>query len=225
MSRIEIVKEGITHLHTAAVVNAANEFLQEGGGVCGVIFNAAGAERLQQACNEIGGCPTGSAVITPAFDLDAKYIIHAVGPKWHGGSHGEPDFLYGAYYRALELAAENGCRSIGFPLISAGIYGYPVDKAWEVAMSACKAFMYEKTDVNLLIRFGVPNEENREIGKMVYKKIFEEEMEERIPTSFSIPESTLEKLERLADQFGFTPSDLITDMIEHLAVEISQSQQ
>lgn len=167
MSKIEIVKEGITHLHTDAVVNAANEYLREGGGVCGVIFQAAGAGRLQQACDKIGQCPTGSAVITPAFDLDAEYIIHAVGPRWHGGNHGEADFLHGAYYRSLELAAEHDCRSIGFPLISAGIFGYPVDKAWEVAIKACRTFIADHPDVDILIRFGVPNEGNRDIGNAV----------------------------------------------------------
>ena len=219
MSKIEIVKEGITDLHTAAVVNAANEFLHEGGGVCGVIFKAAGAGRLQQACDEIGGCPTGSAVITRAFDLDADYIIHAVGPVWHGGSHGEPDFLYGAYYRSLELAAEHGCKSIGFPLISTGIFGYPVDKGWEVALKACQEFLTARPDVNILIRFGVPGEENRRIGQEVYKKIFGEE-DDTVITIISIPASTLKKLEQLAGQSGATQSELIADMIERYAADL-----
>ena len=171
MSKLEIVKEGITNLHTDAVVNAANEGLWQGGGVCGVIFAAAGARRLQAACNDIGGCPTGSAVITPAFDLDAKYIIHAVGPRWHGGSNGEPEFLRGAYYRSLELAEEHDCKSIGFPLISAGIFGYPVDKAWEVALKACKEFITNHPDYDILIRFGVPSEENRRIGRDIWNRL------------------------------------------------------
>ena len=216
---IEIVKEGITHLHTSAVVNAANEFLRKGDGVCGVIFSAAGAARLQQACDDIGGCPTGSAVITPAFDLDADYIIHAVGPKWHGGSHGEPDFLHSAYYSSLDLAAEHGCRSIGFPLISSGIYGYPVDKAWEVALTACREYMEAHPESNLLIRFGIPNEENRRIGRKVYKAIFGEEEDHMVTASFTIPNNTLKKLQRLADEFHSTPSELITDMIEQMAKE------
>lgn len=171
MSKIEIVKEGITHLRTDAVVNAANEFLREGGGVCRVIFDAAGSWLLQKACDEIGGCPTGSAVITSAFNLDAKYIIHAVGPRWHGGSHGEADFLHGAYYKSLELAQEKRCKSIGFPLISAGIFSYPVDKAWEVALNACKQFIMDHPDYDILIRFGVPDEENRRIGRETLAQI------------------------------------------------------
>jgi O-acetyl-ADP-ribose deacetylase (regulator of RNase III) len=124
MSSISIKKISITALKTDAVVNAANDGLWAGDGVCGAIFAAAGREKLEQACSKIGHCSTGSAVITPAFDLKASYIIHAVGPVWKGGSHNEPKLLYGAYYRSLELAAENNCRSIGFPLISAGIFGY-----------------------------------------------------------------------------------------------------
>lgn len=171
MSKIEIVPDGITHLHTEAVVNAANDRLQEGGGVCGAIFKAAGAVRLQKACNEIGGCRTGSAVITPAFDLGADHIIHAVGPRWYGGTNGEPDKLYSAYMSALELARDNGCRSIGFPLISAGIFGYPVDLAWEEALRACVDFIKANPDYELLIRFGVPSKENRDIGNRVLNAI------------------------------------------------------
>ena len=129
MSTIEIRRVSITDLDTDAIVNAANEGLWAGGGVCGAIFKAAGHDQLQAACHKIGHCDTGSAVITPGFHLKAKYIIHAVGPRWAGGSHDEPKLLYGAYRRALELAVENGCQSIGFPLISAGIFGYPVEKA------------------------------------------------------------------------------------------------
>ena len=123
MSDIRIQNISITDLATDAIVNAANEGLWAGGGVCGAIFRAAGHDRLQEACNKIGHCDTGSAVITPGFRLKAKYVIHAVGPVWRGGNDHEPKLLYGAYYRALELAMENSCASIGFPLISAGIFG------------------------------------------------------------------------------------------------------
>ena len=137
MSHIEIKKISITDLATDAIVNAANEGLWAGGGVCGVIFRAAGHHKLQESCDAIGHCDTGSAVITPGFNLKAKYIIHAVGPRWAGGSHGEPELLSGAYQRSLELAMENGCHSIGFPLISAGIFGYPLNGAWQQALQAC----------------------------------------------------------------------------------------
>ncbi len=155
MSTIGIRKISITELDTDAVVNAANEGLQAGGGVCGAIFRAAGHRRLQAACDRIGHCATGSAVITPGFGLKAKYIIHAVGPVWRGGRHGEPAQLYGAYYRSLELAAENGCRSIGFPLISAGIFGYPLQGAWEQAVRACLDFREKHPDTAPDVVFAV----------------------------------------------------------------------
>ena len=141
MYSIEIRKTGITDLDTDAIVNAANEGLWAGGGVCGAIFQAAGRTALQQACQRIGHCDTGSAVLTPGYRLRAKYILHAVGPVWQGGGHGESRLLYSAYRSALELAAEQGCRSIGFPLISAGIYGYPAQQAWQVAVRACRDFL------------------------------------------------------------------------------------
>ena len=137
---ITIKQISITELSTDTIVNAANEHLQAGGGVCGAIFSAAGYDKLEAACDVFKHCDTGSAVITSGFDLKAKYIIHAVGPIWRGGQNGEPQALYNAYKRSLELATENGCRSIGFPLISAGIYGYPLEDAWRQAIQACKDF-------------------------------------------------------------------------------------
>ena len=172
MSRIEIVKNGITDLHTDAVVNAANEGLWEGSGVCGVIFRAAGSRALTAACSRIGHCDTGSAVITPAFALkDARYIIHAVGPRWSGGRNGEAELLYGACRSSLELAAAHGCGSIGFPLISAGIFGYPVRDAWAVAIRACRDFLSASPEHDMIIRFGVPSDENRRIGEETLAKM------------------------------------------------------
>ncbi len=107
MSKIEIVKKGITKLDVDVIVNAANQHLQAGDGVCGAVFQDAGYSELQKACNDIGFCPTGSAVITPGFNLKAKYIIHAVGPRWKGGTADEPGKLYSCYKRSLELAKEN----------------------------------------------------------------------------------------------------------------------
>ena len=121
MSSIDIQKVSIIELEVDAIVNAANTALQHGGGVCGVIFDAAGQRELQAACNEIGHCNTGNAVITPGFKLPAKHVIHAVGPIWRGGYDNEPKLLYSAYKQALTLAKENGLHSIAFPLISAGI--------------------------------------------------------------------------------------------------------
>ncbi len=164
MSKIEIRKISITALDTDAVVNAANEGLLAGGGVCGAIFKAAGYNRLQSACNKIGHCDTGSAVITPGFDMKAKYIIHAVGPVWKGGKHNERELLYGAYCKSLELAADNGCKSIGFPLISSGIFGYPVSSAWHTALDACKDFLDKNPGADMDIIFAVLSDDVYDIG-------------------------------------------------------------
>ena len=138
---IEIRKISITDLDTDAIVNAANEALAAGGGVCGAIFRAAGYKELQAACDIYAHCDEGDAVITPGFKLKAKYVIHAVGPRWGGGKYNESHRLASAYKKALELAVVNQCHSIGFPLISAGIFGYPVDGAWYVALHACSEFL------------------------------------------------------------------------------------
>jgi O-acetyl-ADP-ribose deacetylase (regulator of RNase III) len=127
----------ITILDTDAIVNAANEALAPGGGVCGAIHRAAGPE-LARACALIGGCPTGEARLTPGFDLPAKFVIHAVGPIWHGGGAGEAELLASAYHAAIRLAAKYGLRSIAFPAISTGIYGYPLQPATDIAIAAVR---------------------------------------------------------------------------------------
>lgn len=154
-SNIEIKKICITRLSTDAIVNAANEGLLAGGGVCGAIFQEAGLEKLSRACNAIGGCETGHAVITEGFDLPARYVIHAVGPIWNGGRNGEPELLYSAYMSSLKVAMDNDLHSIAFPLISAGIYGYPLRGAWEQAISACKDFISEHADYGMDMIFAV----------------------------------------------------------------------
>ena len=171
MNSITIQKIDIIDLEIDAIVNAANGGLWAGGGVCGAIFRAAGHDKLQAACNAIGHCDTGSAVITPGFDLKAKYIIHAVGPVWSGGDNQEPQLLYGAYRRALELAVENGCHSIGFPLISAGIFGYPKDKAWRKAIQACNDFFRKNPDADLQVIFAVLNDGILELGQKTLEEI------------------------------------------------------
>ncbi len=171
MSRIEIRKIGITELDTDAVVNAANSGLWEGGGVCGFIFRDAGSEEMTAACQKIGHCDEGSAVITPGFKLPAKYVIHAVGPRWSGGNHNEPELLYSAYKRSLMLAKENGLHSIGFPLISAGIFGYPVDKAWERAISACNDFILDNPDYEISIVFAVLDDRILDLGEKTLENL------------------------------------------------------
>lgn len=170
MRTIEIRKVGITALETDAIVNAANSGLWAGGGVCGAIFREAGYEPLQEACRRIGHCDTGSAVITPGFRLKARYIIHAVGPQWIDGRHGEPELLSGAYRAALELAAAHHCRSIGFPLISAGIFGYPVPDAWRAALDACADFLDRHSKLSLNIVFAVLSDEILEAGRKALRE-------------------------------------------------------
>ena len=135
---LRIRKQSITEMDVDCIVNAANSQLRHGGGVCGAIFAAAGARELQAACDALGYCNTGEAVITPGFKLKAKYIVHAVGPIWQGGNHNEENLLYRCYQNAMKIAYAKGCRSIAFPLISSGIYGYPVKDAWRVAIKAIR---------------------------------------------------------------------------------------
>ena len=167
MSTIEIKKIGITELDTDAIVNAANEGLWEGGGVCGFIFRDAGSADMTRACNAIGHCDVGSAVITPGFKLPAKYVIHAVGPRWSGGSNNEPELLYSAYMSSLKVAKENGIHSIGFPLISAGIFGYPLEGAWDRAVTACRDFIKANPDYDMAITFCVLDDHIMETGKRI----------------------------------------------------------
>lgn len=132
----------ITTLHVDAIVNAANEWLAPGGGVCGAIHRAAGPE-LASACAKAGHCPTGEARITPGFRLPAKFVIHAVGPVWHGGAHSEAELLASAYRSACTLGDGAGCRSIAFPAISTGIFGYPLHAATAVAVQSIRESLAE----------------------------------------------------------------------------------
>lgn len=144
-----IVRSDIARLDVDAVVNAANEGLLAGGGVCGAIFSAAGYEQLQAACRRIAPCPTGSAMVTRGFDLPARWIIHAVGPRWIDGRHGEERLLRRAYRSALDQAARLRVASVAFPLISAGIYGYPPSAAFDIACEEIRRFLSDHagTDV------------------------------------------------------------------------------
>ena len=137
--RLEIFQGDITTLDVDAIVNAANEQLAPGGGVCGAIHRAAGPE-LARACRALGGCPTGEARITPGFELTARHVIHAVGPIWRGGDQGEAAALAGAYRSALDLVGERGLASIAFPAISTGVYGYPLERATRIAVETVRAW-------------------------------------------------------------------------------------
>ena len=127
----------ITRMNVTAIVNAANERLAPGGGVCGAIFRAAGAGLVDE-CQAYDGCPTGEARITGGYNLPAEWIVHAVGPVWHGGGEGEAELLANCYRNALKIASDYGMASIAFPAISTGIFGYPPDKAAKVAVAVCR---------------------------------------------------------------------------------------
>ena len=135
--RMSVVQGDITKQEVDAIVNAANEALRGGGGVDGAIHRAAGPELLEE-CIQIGGCPTGEARITRGYRLPARYVIHTVGPVWHGGDRGEPDKLAACYRNALRLAVENGARTVAFPGISTGVYGYPLEDATRIAMTTVR---------------------------------------------------------------------------------------
>lgn len=150
-SRIALVEANITTLAVDAIVNAANARLAGGGGVDGAIHRAAGEAELRAACRRLGGCPTGDAKITPGFRLPARYIIHTVGPIYEDGEQGEATLLSSCYRRSLEIAAEHGVRSIAFPAISTGAYGYPLEAATEIGLRTTAAFLADSTAIERVL--------------------------------------------------------------------------
>lgn len=178
-----LVQEDITEMDVEAIVNAANNDLLPGGGVCGAIFSSAGYDKLSKACEKIGHVDTGKAVITPGFNLKAKYIIHTAGPIYIDGKHNEKELLESCYKEALKFAVENKITSLAFPLISAGIYGYPKEEAYDIAVQTIKNFLDEnemEVYLTLLDKSFLDNR-YKELKAYIQKNQKEEEERERLP--------------------------------------------
>ncbi len=167
MNRIELYKGDITKLKVDAIVNAANQTLLGGGGVDGAIHRAAGKELLDE-CRTLNGCETGDAKITKAYNLPAKFVIHTVGPVYSNGMRGEPEKLASCYKRSLETAVENGLKTIAFPNISTGVYGYPKQEAAQIALKTVRDFLQGNSSINRIV-FCVFGNENFEIYSNLLK--------------------------------------------------------
>ena len=217
---LQIVRNDITKMEMDAIVNAANETLLGGGGVDGAIHRAAGPELLSY-CRKLNGCKTGEAKITPGFNLPAKYVIHTVGPIWHGGNNNEEALLKRCYTQSLLLARENKCETIAFPLISAGAYGYPKEEAFRIAVSTVQDFLM---DSDMTVYIVVFDESSHFISRKLFADVRQyidqryvdahtEPMRERMrrQQAASIPFEPAAPIEKCAD---FSLEDALSQLDE-----------
>ncbi|HPS91182.1 MAG TPA: O-acetyl-ADP-ribose deacetylase [Methanothrix sp.] len=153
-AKISVVMADITRLKVDAIVNAANNSLLGGGGVDGAIHRAAGPQLLEE-CRSIGGCPTGEARITRGYNLAARWVIHTVGPIWRGGADGEDELLASCYRNSLTLGEQHGIKSIAFPAISAGVYGFPMERACRIAIREMKAFLVKRNEMGMEVEMEI----------------------------------------------------------------------
>lgn len=226
---LEIVRHDLTKMKVDAIVNAANTELKMGGGVCGAIFQAAGSNELTQACNEIGGCQVGEAVITKGFKLSAKYIIHTPGPIWKGGSHREADLLKSSYDHSLKLAKTYQCESIAFPLISTGIYGYPKEEALQIAVSTISQFLLQH---DMLVYLVVFDQTSFGLSRKLFTSIHEfidEHYVEEIEITFNrrqdrfLAEELQESLNAPSDFFEKQNEFNLANSLEEMLDELDES--
>ena len=158
MLKLTVIQHDITKLKTDAIVNAANSTLLGGGGVDGAIHRAAGPKLLEE-CRTLGGCPTGEAKITSAYNLPCKYVIHTVGPVWHGGTHHEEELLKNCYLNSLKLAEEYACNTVSFPCISTGVYRFPKQAAAQIAVNTVKQFPLKNVKEIIFVCFGTEDKQ------------------------------------------------------------------
>lgn len=207
-----IIRADITKMETDAIVNAANRGLHAGGGVCGAIFSAAGADRLQAACDKIGFCGIGEAVITKGFDLKAKFVIHTVGPIYGQDTVNEESQLYSCYKNSLVLAKENRLNSIAFPIISSGIYGYPKTEAIKIATRAIKDFLKEnEMEIYLVVydnnAFRISEKLFSDVQSFIYEKLIKPDDRKRRTEEFlSCVYSESTQLDNQQDSYPIYPT-------------------
>lgn len=212
---LTIEKISITELQVDAIVNAANNRLRQGGGVCGAIFAGAGPVEMQKACDQLGQCETGSAVTTPGFRLKAEYVIHGVGPVWNGGGHGEAELLFRCYQAAMDQARNHFCHSVAFPLISSGIYGYPLEEAWEIALRAIRQWQRTHMEYQLDVVMAVIDQRALELGNSILKEMI-------LRDQAAYPGRVREFAEKWRDKFCTAGIDYVEILDHHLADDCAE---